>query len=134
MRLPSPGPSVAGTVASVELARASRLSLFLTLTWIRWFRYRFVCQSRLQRGAIVIERDFFEDLFVLEMANNHLGSVDRGLKIIDAYSRVVRFNNIRAAIKLQFRDVETFVHRDFRERTDVRYIKKTIDTRLSQEH
>ena len=81
----------------------------------------------------MIERDFFEDLFVLEMANNHLGSVDRGLRSIDAYSRVVRFNNVRAAIKLQFRDVETFIHKDFRDRTDVRYIKKTIDTRLSHE-
>src|SRR5437763_1124522 len=99
MRLPPPGPSVADTVASVELARASRLSLLLALTRIRWFRHRFVCQSGLQRGAIVIERDFFEDLFVLEMANNHLGNLERGLKIVDAYSRVVRFNNIRAAIK-----------------------------------
>jgi N-acetylneuraminate synthase len=78
----------------------------------------------------VIERDFFEDLFVLEMANNHLGSVERGLKIIDAYSRVVRFNNVRASLKLQLRNVDTFIHKDFRSRTDIRYIKKTLDTRL----
>jgi N-acetylneuraminate synthase len=81
----------------------------------------------------VIERDFFEDLFVLELANNHLGSVERGLKIIAAYSRVVRFNNVRASIKLQFRDVDSFVHKDFRHRTDIRYIKKTIDTQLSHQ-
>jgi len=78
----------------------------------------------------VIERDMFEDLFVLEMANNHLGRVERGLKIIDAFSRVVRFNNVRASIKLQLRNVETFIHKDFRSRTDIRYIKKTLDTRL----
>ena len=29
----------------------------------------------------MIERDFFEDLFVLEMANNHLGSVQRGVNV-----------------------------------------------------
>ena len=29
--------------------------------------------------------DFFNELFVLEMANNHLGSLERGLKIISAY-------------------------------------------------
>jgi sialic acid synthase SpsE len=81
----------------------------------------------------LIERDFFEDLFVLEMANNHLGSVERGLKIIAAYTRVVRFNNVRAAIKLQFRDVDSFIHRDFRQRTDIRYIKKTLDTRLGHD-
>jgi sialic acid synthase SpsE len=81
----------------------------------------------------LIERDFFEDLFVLEMANNHLGSVERGLKIIAAYTRVVRFNNVRAAIKLQFRDVDSFIHKDFRQRTDIRYIKKTLDTRLGHD-
>ncbi|MEI6862865.1 MAG: N-acetylneuraminic acid synthase, partial [Candidatus Omnitrophota bacterium] len=50
------------------------------------------------------------------MASNHLGKVERGLEIIRAHSRVVRFNNVRAAIKLQFRDVESFVHKDFRSR------------------
>ncbi len=67
------------------------------------------------------------------MANNHLGSVERGLKIIAAYTRVVRFNNVRAAIKLQFRDVDSFIHKDFRQRTDIRYIKKTLDTRLGHD-
>ena len=52
----------------------------------------------------------FENLFVLELANNHWGSLERGLKIIDDYSKVVRDNGIRAAIKLQFRDVDTFIH------------------------
>lgn len=77
-----------------------------------------------------MNRDIFEDLFVLELANNHWGSVERGLKIITAFSRIVRFNNVRAAIKLQFRDVDRFIHRDFRDRTDVRYIKKTLDTKM----
>jgi len=70
---------------------------------------------------------------VLEMANNHLGSVERGLKIVSAYSRVVRFNNVRAAIKLQFRNVDTFIHKCFRNRTDIRYIKKTLDTQLGHD-
>jgi N-acetylneuraminate synthase len=78
-----------------------------------------------------VNRDIFEDLFVLEIANNHWGSVERGLKIITDYSRVVRFNNVRAALKLQFRDVDTFIHKDFRDREDIRYIKKTIDTKMS---
>jgi N-acetylneuraminate synthase len=79
-------------------------------------------------------RDPFEDLFVLEMANNHWGNVERGLEIIRQHSRIVRFNNVRAAIKLQFRDVENFIHKDFLGRHDVRYIKKTLDTRMSKEH
>ncbi len=81
-----------------------------------------------------MSKDIFEDLFVLEMANNHLGHVDRGLKIITDYGRIVRFNNIRAAIKLQFRDVETFIHKDFHDRIDIRYIKKTLDTMMTEDN
>ena len=77
--------------------------------------------------------DIFDELFVLEVANNHLGDVQRGLKIISNYAQVVRFNNVRAAIKLQLRDVDSFIHKDFRQRDDIRYIKKTIDTRLKPE-
>lgn len=72
----------------------------------------------------------FEDLFVLELANNHWGSLERGLKIIGDFGQVVRFNNVRASIKLQFRDVDSFVHKDHRQREDVRYIKKTIATQM----
>ena len=75
--------------------------------------------------------DPFEDLFVLEMTNNHLGSLDRALAIVRAHSRVVRFNGVRAAIKLQFRDAERFVHPDFRDRTDIRYVRRVLETKLT---
>lgn len=81
----------------------------------------------------MIDRDIFEDLFVLEMANNHWGKLDRALKIVSEFSKLVRFNNIRAAIKVQFRDVDGFIHRDFRDRTDIRYVKKTMSTRLAND-
>lgn len=81
----------------------------------------------------MIHRNFFEELFVLEMANNHWGDLKRGLKIIADFSKIVRFNNVRATIKLQFRDVDNFIHKDFRNRADIRYIKKTLDTQLSKE-
>jgi len=80
----------------------------------------------------MIVRDFFDELFVLELANNHWGKLARGLKIIEQFSKVVRFNNVRASIKLQFRDVDNFIHKQFRAREDIRYIKKTLDTRLSK--
>lgn len=75
----------------------------------------------------------FEDLFILEIANNHWGSLERGLKIIEQFAQVVRFNNIKAALKLQFRDVDNFIHKDFKDRSDIRYIKKTLDTKMSKE-
>ncbi len=79
-----------------------------------------------------MKRDIFENLFVLEMTNNHQGSLERALAIVHEHSRVVRFNNVRAAIKLQIRDVDAFIHKDFRTRTDVRYIKRVLDTRLTK--
>jgi N-acetylneuraminate synthase len=79
-----------------------------------------------------MNRDIFEDLFVLEMTNNHLGSLERGLRIVEQHARIVRFNNVYAAIKLQFRDVETFVHKDFRDRSDIRYIRRITETRMSK--
>ena len=48
----------------------------------------------------------FNDLFVLELANNHWGKADRGLRIVDEFGAVVRRNHVKAAIKLQFRDVD----------------------------
>ena len=81
----------------------------------------------------MINRSIFEDLFVLELANNHWGDVSRGVQIVKEFGTVVRYNNVRAAIKLQFRDIDTFIHKDFLDRADIRYIKKTLDTRLSRE-
>lgn len=82
------------------------------------------------KGDRAVPESIFHNLFVLELANNHWGKLDRGLKIISDFGRVVRFNNVHAAVKLQFRDVDSFIHRDHRDRSDVRYIKKTLDTKL----
>lgn len=76
----------------------------------------------------------FDDLFVLELANNHWGKIERGLRIVDQFGAVVRRNHVRAAIKLQFRDVDTFIHKDHRFRDDHRYIKKVSATRLPWSH
>ncbi len=85
------------------------------------------------KGDKTMNREIFDELFVLEMANNHWGKLERGLKIIKDFARIVRFNNVRGAIKLQIRDIDTFIHKNFIDRTDIRYIKKTIDTRISKD-
>jgi sialic acid synthase SpsE len=81
-----------------------------------------------------MNRDIFEELFVLELANNHWGKVKRGIKIIEDFSKIARFNNVRCAIKLQFRDVKNFIHKDFLHRVDIRYVKKTLDTDMSRDN
>jgi N-acetylneuraminate synthase len=87
--------------------------------------------------------DIFKNLFVLELANNHWGSVERGKQIIKDFALEVVKNKVRAAIKLQFRDVDNFVHIDSLSKgkdSDLlslqkkdRYIQKTLRTKLSYE-
>ena len=75
----------------------------------------------------------FENLFVLEAANNHWGDLERGKRIIQEFATVVRHNNVKAAIKFQFRDVDNFIHDEFKGNQDIRYIKKTEATKMSNE-
>ena len=76
--------------------------------------------------------DIFQDLFVLEVANNHWGNLNRGKKIIQTYAHLARANDLKVAIKLQFRDVDSFVHKEFKGRKDIRYIAKTEATKLGE--
>jgi sialic acid synthase SpsE len=85
------------------------------------------------KGVAQHDRELFENLFVLELANNHWGRVDRGLRIIRDYGTVVRYNNVKAAIKLQFRDIDRFIHPEFEGNTDIRYVAKTEATRLTKD-
>jgi N-acetylneuraminate synthase len=79
------------------------------------------------------DREIFENLFVLEAANNHWGNLDRGIKIIRDYGAVVRANGIKAAIKFQFRNVDEFIHKDFSGNKEIRYISKTEATKLNKD-
>jgi N-acetylneuraminate synthase len=79
------------------------------------------------------DKEIFENLFVLEAANNHWGSLERGIKIVKDYGAVVRYNGVRAAIKFQFRDVDEFIHKDFTGNKEIRYISKTEATKLAKD-
>lgn len=80
-----------------------------------------------------MNKEIFNNLFVLELANNHWGSLERGMKIVHDHAQVVKFNGVKAAIKLQFRDVKNFIHKDHKEDKDSRYIKKTQATEMSKD-
>lgn len=79
-----------------------------------------------------LKSDIFENLFVLELANNHWGDLKRGLLIVQEHGAVARYNGIKAAIKLQFRDVDNFIHPDFKGNEEHRYVKKTEATKMSK--
>ncbi|MBN1565645.1 MAG: N-acetylneuraminate synthase family protein, partial [Anaerolineae bacterium] len=73
----------------------------------------------------------FADLFIFEMANNHQGSVEHGLDIIRAMGKVARTRGINAAVKFQYRELDSFVHPDYRDRADVKHIPRFLSTRLT---
>lgn len=73
----------------------------------------------------------FSDLFIFEMANNHQGDVEHGLQIIRAMGVIARKHRINAGVKLQYRDLDTFIHPQYTDRTDVAHIPRFVATRLS---
>lgn len=77
--------------------------------------------------------ELFKNLFILELANNHWGRVERGIRIIQEHGAIARHNSVKTAIKLQFRDVDSFIHLEYRGVKDNRYISKTEATRMSKE-
>lgn len=72
----------------------------------------------------------FNDLFVLDLANNHQGSVEHGLRVIKEHGKVVNEHKVKATIKFQFRQLDTFIHPDFKERMDLKYVNRFQSTRL----
>ena len=75
--------------------------------------------------------EFFKDLFIFEMANNHQGSVEHGLEIVSAMGKIARKYGIKAGVKFQYRDLHTLIHPDFRNREDVKHIPRFQSTRLT---
>ncbi len=73
-------------------------------------------------------------LFVFEMANNHMGDVSHGKKIIQEFACAKDpYKEYDFAIKFQFRNIDTFIHPDYKDRMDLKYVKRFSETRLSTE-
>lgn len=74
----------------------------------------------------------FQDLFVLDLANNHQGDTEHGKKIIRQMAEVVHANDARAAVKFQFRQLNSFIHPDHREGSDNKHIPRFLSTELKR--
>lgn len=70
--------------------------------------------------------------FIWEMANNHGGSMEHAKLIIDRFAEVSKRAPGKCAIKFQFRQLDTFIHKDFQD-SDLKYVKRFRSTRLSKE-
>jgi len=71
-------------------------------------------------------------IFIFDLANNHMGSVEHGLKIIRELKKAISNFDYLFAFKLQYRHLDTFIHPDYCERFDYKYVKRFNETRLSE--
>ena len=69
--------------------------------------------------------------FVFEMANNHMGSIEHGKLLIKTSGDLAKKYGINAGMKLQFRNLPTFIHRDFI-KSDLKYVKRFNETALTE--
>lgn len=77
--------------------------------------------------------NLFDNLIIFEMANNHQGDVNHGLAIIEDLGKIARKFEINAAVKFQYRDLDTIIHPDFITRKDVKHIPRFLQTQLSSD-
>lgn len=73
----------------------------------------------------------FNNLFVLDLANNHQGSLEHGLRIVREMGAVVRENGARGALKFQFRQMDSFIHPAHHQNSSNKHIPRFLGTRLS---
>ena len=71
-------------------------------------------------------------LFVFEMANNHMGDVEHGLRIVRAFKEITQGLDFHFSVKLQHRH-DSFFHPEYVQRTDYKYIKRFQETKLSKD-
>jgi sialic acid synthase SpsE len=74
----------------------------------------------------------FEKLFIFELANNHMGDLKHGVNIIREIAKVCRKYSFKFGFKLQYRQLDSFIHPDFKGRKDIKYIKRFEETRLAE--
>jgi len=72
-------------------------------------------------------------LFIFEMANNHMGDFNHGLRMIREFAEVKKDYDYNFAFKFQFRDIDTFIHPDYKDRMDLKYVKRFAETKLTIE-
>ncbi|WP_241911556.1 N-acetylneuraminate synthase family protein [Telmatospirillum siberiense] len=61
-----------------------------------------------------------------------MGDVEHGLRVIREFAEVCRPYPFKFAFKLQYRHLDSLIHPDFIARTDIKYIKRFSETRLSR--
>ena len=65
------------------------------------------------------------------MANNHQGGVEHAKTIINSFADLANKKEINAGIKFQFRQLDTFIHDDYKN-ADLKFVKRFNSTKLTK--
>jgi sialic acid synthase SpsE/quercetin dioxygenase-like cupin family protein len=74
---------------------------------------------------------FDKPLFVFELANNHSGSPEHAKRIIGALKGISVYDSFDYAVKLQYRDLDTFITEEARSDPGDPAVQRFLSTRLS---
>ena len=72
-----------------------------------------------------------QPLLILDLANNHNGSVEHGKRIIAEIAKLENPKKYPVAVKFQYRDLPNFIHPEFRTRRDLKYVDRFLSTMLT---
>ncbi len=73
----------------------------------------------------------FDNLIVLDLANNHQGSVDHAKKIIEQLASVINEFDFKFALKFQFRDLPKFIHKNEIKLNKNKHVPRFLETMLT---
>ncbi|MDP2927685.1 MAG: N-acetylneuraminate synthase family protein [Candidatus Omnitrophota bacterium] len=80
----------------------------------------------------MLKASIFNKLFIFELANNHSGDLKHGINIIREIGKACKKYDFKFGFKLQYRNLDTFIHPDSKGRADIKYVKRFEETRLSE--
>ena len=81
----------------------------------------------------MIKKNIFDNLYVLDIANNHFVNLQHGKNIINAFSKIIKRHKINATFKFQFRNLDTFISKSAAKSNNA-YIDRFLSTKLTDEN
>ena len=86
-------------------------------------------KKKINKRKLNVEKHFI----IFEIANNHMGDLAHGINIINEFAKVrdKYKNHFDFALKFQFRDLKTFIHKKYKG-SNLKFVKRFEETKLTK--
>lgn len=71
-----------------------------------------------------------QPLIIADLANNHSGSLELASEMIDELSELQKKFGFKIAVKFQYRNLDTYIHKNFKGSEEIKFVKRFESTRL----